>query len=54
MIDYSGTFEVVADISVYISSPIIEKKKKKKKEPIADDMISKPRRYNKRNNINIL
>ena len=54
MIDYSDTFEVIADISVYISTPIIEKKKKNKKEPIADDMISKPRRYNKRNNINIL
>jgi len=54
MIDYSDTFEVVADISVYISSPIIEKKKKNKKEPIADDTISKPKRYNKRNIINIL
>ena len=48
MIDYSDTFEIVANISVYISSPIIEKKKKKKKEPIADDMISKPKRYNKK------
>ena len=54
MIDYSDTFEIVANISVYISSPIIEKKKKKKKEPIADDMISKPKRNNKKTNINIL
>ncbi len=54
MIDYSDTFEVIADISVYISSPIIEKKKKKKKDPNGDDMISKPRRYNKRNIVNNL
>ena len=52
MIDYSDTFEVVANISVYISSPIIEKKKNKKKEPKTDDMILKSKRYNKRNNIN--
>jgi hypothetical protein len=54
MLDYSDTFEIVANISVYISLPIEEKKKKKKKEPKPDDTISKPKRYNKRNNINIL
>lgn len=54
MIDYSDTFEVVANISVYISSPIIEKKKKNKKDPNGNDTISKPKRYNKRNNINNL
>ena len=54
MIDYPDTVEGVADMSVFISSPIIEKKKKMKKDPHADDMISKPKRYNKRNNINIL